>query len=244
MKMKLSAGILLLICTLAILSSCRQNRVKGKGNIETVSRNVPAFQGIKIQAPVNVNIKIVPGATPSISLKGYPNILEEIQTEVEGNTLRIYNDDLVHFSVNEDIIAEITVPTLNALAISGAADVDMLGMLNTTTFDLTVSGAGDVKMEGINAETFNAELSGAGNLEVRGGTVANAKYAVNGAGEIDAFPLQTRQASVSVAGMGDVDVSVSEKLDASVAGAGDINYKGQPQLTTSVAGAGSVQQVQ
>lgn len=240
MKTVYSIVLTLLLATFVL--SCKQNRVSGTGTIETISREVGSFEGIDIEAPIDAHITITEGAAPSIHLKGHGNVLQEIKTEVENGVLRIYKDDLIHFSNNEDIIAEITVPSINSLDLSGAADAELRGMLNTSSFKLSVSGAGDVKMDGINAEVFNSKLSGAGNLTINGGNVTKASYSVSGAGEIAAFPLQTKEATVSVTGVGDVELSVSDKLSASVAGAGDITYRGTPQLTTNITGAGSIEQ--
>lgn len=239
MKNRYIAGTFLLILVM-VAASCRQNKVKGTGTIETQSRDVTAFSAIKIEAPVDVKIKFVAGTTPGIQFKGYPNVLKEIKTEVESGVLRIYNDDLIHFRNNEEIAAEITVPTLNALTISGVSDVDMQGKLVTGGFDIVVVGAGDIIIESINADALNVTLSGAGNLQVKGGEVNKVNYEVTGAGEIASFPLQCKEATVTVTGMGDVDISVADKLDASVTGAGDINYKGHPSLNTRITGAGSV----
>ncbi len=226
-----------LMCT-----SCKQNRIEGQGKIETLDRTTGSFSGLKIEVPLTANIKIQEGALPRIQLKSYPNILEEIKTEVDNGVLRIYKDDLVHFGHKDEVTAEITVPTLNSLRISGAADVNMTGQLHTPKFNLVVSGAGDVKLDYLKADVFNATLSGAGDLEVNGGEVNRVVYAVTGAGEITSFPLQCSEAKVSVTGMGDVELSVTDKLDATVTGAGDINYKGHPQLSTNITGAGSVQE--
>jgi hypothetical protein len=240
MKARYITMIPVLLLLMVIVSSCRENRIEGKGTVETQNRNITSFSGIEIAAPVTVKIKIVEGSTPGIQLKGYPNVLKEIKTDIENGKLHIHTNNLVHFINNEEIIAEITAPTLNTLIISGASDVDIEGKLVTNIFELVVSGAGDIKMQSINSGVLNATLSGAGNLQINGGEVNSLNYTVTGAGEISSFPLLSKEATVSVTGMGDVDISVADKLDATVTGAGDINYKGHPSLSTHITGAGSI----
>jgi hypothetical protein len=223
------------------LSSCKRKKTEGKGEIKTETRGVTSFATIDLSTSVTAVIVVDPAAQPSVTLKGYANILELIKTEVTNGTLKVYTDDLVHFRSDKDVVAEITVPSLQALEISGASDATIKGPLTAEKFNLEVSGAGDVVIENMTANTFEAELTGAGQLEVKGGSVNKLAYDVTGAGDISTFPLQSKTAEVTVTGMGDVELSVSDALDASITGAGDINYKGHPQLTTNITGGGSIE---
>lgn len=229
-----------LVIASATFISCKRNVTKGKGESGTETRTVGSFSTIQIEAPIKAVIKVDSAAQPSFELSGYNNLLKLVKTEVRGNTLRIYVDDLVHIDSDRDVLATITTNSLANLEISGAAEAEIQGNVTAQNFDLEVSGAGDVTIDNITANTFTANMSGAGDLDIKGGSVTKAVFDVTGAGEVTAFPLAARQVVANVTGAGDIEVNASEKLDADIAGAGSIRYKGHPAITQSIAGAGEI----
>jgi hypothetical protein len=232
--------ILALVVTSVTFISCKRNVTKGKGESDTETRTVGSFSIIQIEAPIKAIIKVDSSASSSFALSGYSNLLKLIKTEVKGNTLRIYVDDLVHIDSDKDVLATITTNSLANLEISGAAEAELHGNITAQNFDLEVSGAGDVTIDNITANTFTANMSGAGDLDIKGGSVTKAVFDVTGAGEVTAFPLAAKQVVANVTGAGDVEVSASEKLEADITGAGSIRYKGKPAITQSIAGAGEI----
>jgi hypothetical protein len=232
------------------LTACRQSSVKGKGEVVTEAREVQTFNGVDIGGPLDARITIDASAPPSLVLKGQKNLLAHIKTEMHGNMLRIYHDGPItkHFTFtlfsnskhNEDIIAEITVPSLTALSISGAGDAKIKGVINTEDFNLDVSGAGDIDIDELNANNLTTTLSGAGDLTVSNGKVNIADMKISGLGDINAKRLDCNTVNASVSGAGDMDISVTEKLDVHISGLGDVTYKGNPAVTSSISGAGSL----
>lgn len=236
-------GLVLLSALIFSLSSCKRNRTIGEGEIKTETRNTGSFTSVDLATSLKAIITVDPASQVSVQLKGYQNILKLITTEVVNGKLVIDTDDLIDFDSDKDVIAEITVPSLSALEISGTADAEIKGTVSGDKFNVLVSGAGDVTIDAVTADVFDVKLTGAGELNVNGGSVNKLAYKVTGAGEISSFQLQSKEATVKVSGMGDVELSVSDKLDASITGAGDVNYKGHPQLSTKITGGGSIEEV-
>jgi hypothetical protein len=231
-----------LVMLVAVCASCKRKVVKGEGNMQTEQRNVSAFNAIDIDMPLKAKIHIVNTTNaPVLQIKAQKNLLDGVKTEVKNGVLRLYTDKLFHFSTDEDMIAEINMPQLLALTISGAGDADIDGNLAGESFELKVTGAGDVEIQNINTNKFTAKLSGAGNVTVKSGLVNQVDMRITGMGDINAYGLQGRAVAAAITGAGDIDITALEALNASITGAGDITYKGKPTVSSSITGPGSVE---
>lgn len=225
-----------LLAGLFLFSSCKENVVRGKGSLTTETRQVQSFD--KIIIDVAIDATIVVGGAHSMEIKAKENLHDHIKTEVNGTTLRIYNDDIIYN--RDDITATIHLPTISMLEINGAADAVVKGDVKGPNFELKVFGASEVDIEQVHVDSMSVNLSGASELKIAGGTAGAARYKVTGAGEIRANGVETKNATAKVSGAGEMDLFVTEKLDADITGAGEINYKGHPQITSDVTGAGEL----
>lgn len=221
-----------------LFSSC--GPMIGKGKILTQTRAVSSFSSIDIDAPVKSNITVNPSAQPSLTLNGYENILSIIKVRVEGNTLHIYTDNFLNLSSDKDVTAEITVPSLSSLSISGASDANINGNITGSDFTLHISGVGKVNIASVNVTNLSAHISGAGDVAISAGTIGTAVYQLSGTGSVSAFNVQTQQSSATVSGAGDIELNVQKSLDAHISGAGSISYKGHPVISSGVSGVGKL----
>jgi hypothetical protein len=237
----LSSALLLGFAALIVLTSCGRRIVNGSGEVTTIT---PAISGnvsrVDIGSSVDAKIHVQPGATPSVTLSGYKNLLDELTATVEGNTLRIQSRHSINFSTDKDIEAEITVGSLDELAIHGAADASIDGEINSNDLNIQISGAGDVDVDKVNVQQLTARISGAGNVAIKSGTATNAVYKVSGAGDVSTFNVQAENVTATVSGTGDIKVFATKTLDASVSGAGSVEYKGTPNVKSRTSGIGSV----
>ena len=133
-----------------LLSSCAHHVVIGSGKQTSEDRKVASFSKLDISTSIHAVITVQPGAQPSVTLNGYQNILNDIKTEVKDNTLRIYTEDDIQFSLNKKIEATITVPSLASISLSGAPDADVHGNINDSSFKLDISGAGNISIDNLN----------------------------------------------------------------------------------------------
>ena len=209
------------------LFSCGRRVVTGKGESATVNGNISGnFTAIDISAPLTAHVHVRPGVQAEVRFSGYKNLIDEIRTEVEDNTLHIENKHPIQFDTDKDVVADITVGSLSELGIHGAADADVDGEIAGSDFRLVISGAGDVSIDKVNVSNLDAKISGAGNVSIHSGTVGRAEYKVSGAGNISSFGVQANEVKAKVSGTGDIEVYAVKSLDAKVSGAGTIQYKG------------------
>lgn len=225
-----------LFCISVLFFSCKEEVVRGKGNMTTEGRTLQQFDKIIIDITADATIEV--GKPHAVEVKAQSNLMEHIKTEVTGNTLRIYNDGII--INNSDMEVAIQVPSLTALELKGAADVRTTGDIKGTDFKLEVLGASEIDIDELHVDNLDVKLSGASELQINRGVVGKAKYKVTGAGEIRAEAVETKDVAARVSGAGEMSLFVTEKLDADVTGAGEISYKGHPQITSDITGAGEL----
>jgi len=234
-------GAVLGFAMVVLFTSCGRRTVNGGGEVTTVTPNVSGnVSRIDIGSSVNAKIHVQPGAAVSVTLSGYKNLLDELTTTVEGNTLHIKGKHSINFSTDKDVEATITVGSLDELAIHGTADATIDGEINSNDLNLEITGAGDVDVDKVNVKQLTARISGAGNVNINSGTATNATYKVSGAGDVSTFNVQAENVTASVSGTGDIKVFASKTLDASVSGAGSVEYRGSPNVKSKTSGIGSV----
>lgn len=234
-----------LLCA-ALCSWQTSKKLKGKGAIITSDRQTESFGAVTIEFPLQANITIQPGATPHVRLSGYENILPRIITHVRKNTLYISFEDDGPWSVTNDkkTIADIIVPSLSALHMSGAASADIMGRIEEKEFQLSLSGATDATINDISADRLFMDISGASNVDVKRGSVQKVTFGVSGAANVNAFGLTAGSAVTDISGSATAKVNATNEIDLDVSGTADVIYKGHPKVIhRSVSGVASVHTV-
>ncbi|MDH4177133.1 MAG: DUF2807 domain-containing protein [Thermoleophilia bacterium] len=189
--------------------------IRGSGVPASESRQVAAFTSVDLLGAADVTITI--GAEQSVTVETDDDLISRVQTNVERDTLRIENDGRLDTDLGIDVA--IVVPTLEAV---------------------TLSGAGDVTIEGLSGSSLDIALNGAGSVEAAG-AVEQLDVAINGAGTAGLANLAARDVDVVVNGTGAADVQAIQSLSATVNGVGTITYTGNPKhVDTSTPGVGSI----
>ncbi|HEU5439598.1 MAG TPA: head GIN domain-containing protein [Ktedonobacterales bacterium] len=193
-----------------------ENVTVGSGNVKTETRQVSGFNALEFSGFGEMTIQQT--GTESLSVTAEDNILPLITTTVSGQTLRIGGPSGQIIRPTRSVTYALTVKDLKAL---------------------TLSGAGNITVSGIQTDALRVVLSGAGKLTVSG-TAPRQEVTLSGTGAYEAGDLTSNTASVTVSGAGRARVNVRDTLDATVSGVGSIVYLGDPAVTQHVTGAGSV----
>src|SRR5258708_22118798 len=114
------------------------------------TRNVGSFTKIAFRVPGKLILK--QGSPQSVVLEGDKEILEKIDTDVDGNKLSIGRESKFRFmdwnwSDKDKITVYVTVTNLEALNVSGSGDVAGSGKFSTNDLELKVSGSGSLDIE-------------------------------------------------------------------------------------------------
>ena len=232
--------------TTACMSPFQPRLVRGSGDVIVEGRDVSGFDKILVEGAGR--IILTQGDKESLTIETDDNLMEYIRVEVKGDTLEIGFEDNVVFSSGRGRIAldptdgfifRISVIDLQAISVSGAADIEM-EKIKTDQFDITLSGAGQVSVDDLDASNLNVLVSGAGDVNLAG-RVDNQVVRLSGLGRYQAFNMESQEASITISGAGGANVWVIESLDVSISGAGDVKYYGDPSVTPSISGVGRIQ---
>jgi hypothetical protein len=208
------------VAVAVVLAGCMGERGSGVQKDET--REVPAFTEIELDGAYALKLTVDKSATTPVTLhlSGDDNLLPLVLTEVEGDKLHVHSDKMLAPDV--PLVLTATVADLKALSINGACE----GTIN-----------------GLDNESLTAEVNGAGELTISGRT-GTFTADLNGAAELKAKELQAESVTATINGAGDATICASKSLKVEVNGAGDVKYYCNPaDVKQEVNGAGDVQKM-
>jgi Putative auto-transporter adhesin, head GIN domain len=217
----LSALVLLVAAGVVLLArhdprdGSTSSNVRGSGVAATQLRELPAFASIDLAGTNSVVVHV--GGRQSLVVHADDNLIEHVTTDVRSGKLVIA--DAGSFSARTPMRVEVSVPTLDAV---------------------TLSGDGLITVDTVSARHFRAQLPGSGVLHASG-TADTLDAKLGGSGDLQLQDLTARAATVAVSGSGRLQVRATAALDASVSGSGAILYSGDPrEVTRSVTGTGAI----
>lgn len=193
----------------------RFNNLQGSGKRETQKRQITPFTSISTEGAFS--IEIVCQRDLSLEVEADDNVLPLVTSEVSSNVLRLSNKG--GYSTVEPVKFRISVPNLEGLS---------------------VSGAGNINIKGMNNDKFEIDADGAPTINVSGSTKMVDIHS-NGAGKINTNSLNAARAVVNSNGATQVELDVDEQLDVTVNGPSSVTYKGDPVVNKNVNGPGKVE---
>jgi hypothetical protein len=194
------------------------------------SRQVSGFNAVASAGPFNVHIKL--DGNESVKVDADADIINDIETVVEGNTLNIRFKD--HHNRHNDVHkAEVYVEarSLNELTNSGSGSVKVDGTISAGNFKAILSGSGNISTS-VKAEDIHAVISGSGSIKLSGST-SNANLIVTGSGEIEAKGLKTSSVTAVITGSGNVYIEAEKSVSAHITGSGSVVYSGNASIINS-----------
>jgi len=225
--------------------------IRGTGNIVEKDFNFKDFQNIEISSNFSFDVKR--SDAYSIKISARENIMERVEVEQTGNTLKIRL--LPGSYSNTGLKADITLPEIKRLVVSGASRGTLKGFNSNEDFDTVVSGASSVDID-IQTGSASTEVSGASKItgslkatsvrfEISGasrcdltGSAEKAVINISGASQANLEDFVIQDADLDVSGASRTTVKVQRTLNVDVSGASSVEYLDNPDLgTVSVTGA-------
>jgi hypothetical protein len=189
--------------------------VPGSGVAATDSRTVPPFTAVDLAGSNHVTIHV--GEKQAVVVEADDNLIDLVTTEVRSGTLVLGTNG--SFTTKHPMTVEVTVPTLDAVLLSGS---------------------GVVTVEGVGAEQLTVRVPGSGLLRVSG-TAERLDVSLSGSGDVQLQDLVARDVVATLSGSGRLQVHATGSLDASLPGTGVIVYAGDPgNVTRNVTGTGAI----
>ncbi|HUX95890.1 MAG TPA: head GIN domain-containing protein [Bacteroidales bacterium] len=205
---------------------------------EKETRNLKGFTKVSFGVPGNLYIRF--GSDFKVVLEADKDFLSEIETEISNGKLVIRRDRWSNFN-NKKVVINITMPSLEALSVSGSGQAEVVDALKAGSLNLGVSGSGRVFLNDISAESLDGRISGSGDIILKGnGSVNNGDISISGSGKYTGESVKIDQADISISGSGSCLCHVTGRLEAHVSGSGNVTYLGNPKVDARVSGSGRV----
>jgi Putative auto-transporter adhesin, head GIN domain len=180
-------------------------------------RNVGEFHAIEIDSSTPIAIDVQVGPAIRVEVSGDPDVVARVETRVRDGRLVVGTRDALHPQTKTHVT--ITVPRLDAVAITGIGSIDATGV-TAPSFAVSIGGTGSIKLAGASD---------------------GAAYQIGGTGDIDAKNFALKTATVAMAGTGHLALTASDAVQIAVHGVGDVDVFGHPKsVSKSISGVGHV----
>jgi hypothetical protein len=209
-------------------TACAQDR-------DRQTREVGAFTRLSVGVPGTVHLR--QGSEHSVEIEARPDVLDQIETRVDGGTLEVEDEDDWSWG-DRDVDVYITMPTIERIGIAGSADVVGETPIEGDAIELATAGSGGATLD-VRAEALNVRIVGSGTMRLSG-TSGRVDAKILGSGDLEGRDLETEEAEIQVMGSGDTELHVTGTLSVRVLGSGDVLYRGRPEVDSSILGSGDV----
>lgn len=204
-----------------ILESGRSDEeaVELSGSRVERSFEVGSFSRIEVKGGWEVDVRA--GNPAAVSVTADEALMDELTVEASGGTLTLGSESW-NFGRDARLSAEITVPSLDAVSVSGGVDGTISGF-SGSSLALDISGAADIDGTDNSYERLNVTVEGAADVDFADSRAVNAEVRLDGAGNIE----------LTMAG---------GELTGRIGGVGSVTYGGEvSREAVAVEGVGSVE---
>lgn len=223
--------VLLLTIGTLLLTGC------ASGPYQSREEDVSGFDRIQIETFGEFLIE--QGEDESLSIEAPRDYLRYVEVKVESGTLIIGTRRGYFGPPVRRATFTITVKDLEEISLSGAGAIKIYG-LDTKDMYINLTGAGSIEIDDLQAENLGVNLSSAGAVIVAG-SVEKQEVNLSGVGSYEAGDLQTDETRIILSGAGSAILWVEEDLDVKISGVGSVAYYGDnPEVHQQITGLGSV----
>lgn len=221
------------------LTAC-QGLIVGNSEVITETRDVSGFNHIDVSGNGNAVIRF--GEDYALEIEAESNLMDYLTSDVRGDELVLGIADQVGINATRPITYTITLPTLEAIDLSGNSSavvpdavldgtfsLDLSGAsearfdaLTVTALAIELSGSSDVTIATLSADSLDMDLGGSSNLRVNGGEVTTTQLDLSGSSDYNAPNLISQSVTGRASGSSDVTVNAPDTLDIETSGSSDV----------------------
>jgi hypothetical protein len=217
------ASIILAACTLG----GNAITIVGSENVVTREEDLGGFD--KLSASHSFQLQVSQGEAYRVVVRADDNIMDYIVVKKNGNTLEIGLDPKHNYGLhNVTLEAEVTMPALTEIGLSGSSDAIVSGFASTETFNADLSGSSSLRGD-LEAGDASFQLSGSSSV-VLTGSAGDAEIDASGSSDIDLSAFPVDDANVNASGSTTVTIQPRGRLDVDASGASHVYYLGDPTL--------------
>ena len=230
--------------------------VVGSGNLETREMDFGNFTELDVSHAFDV--EVTRGDSYQVSITVDDNLWDYVDVHQTGQTVYIGLKG-VHAFANVHLEADVTMPELRGLTLSGACDGEVSGFSSAEPLDIDLSGASSLSMDNLVAGDMEFKVSGAskasgsieiadGDFQVSGagtieleGSANNVSIEASGASRAKLADFPVNDATVDLSGASTATVNASGTIDADLSGASHLDYMGDATLgSVETSGASTI----
>ena len=173
------------------------------------------------------DVEITKGAKDEIRLETNGFDLSKVITEVDGDRLEIKLEKGNYKNV--DLKVFITVRELESVGNGGSGNMKINSDFGANSFNIGLSGSGNISAKNINAEKLSIGMSGSGNVSILGGQAESADIGQSGSGDFDGINFTADAVKIGKSGSGTTSIGVNDALTVGASGSGNVYYRGDPE---------------
>ena len=218
---------LVLVVLVALLVSCTPVTISGSGNVVTQEEAITRFD--KVDASQSFEVDISQGEAYSVIIRVDDNVLPHLQVVKQGDALKIGLKPGQVYSIQKATMqAEVIMPELTGLDLSGASHATISGFESTKDLIVDLSGSSSLRGD-IEAGSASFDLSGSGDVTLTG-SAGDVAIDASGSSDVDLTDFPVADANINASGSSRVTVNPSGRLDVDATGASDVYYLGSPTM--------------
>jgi hypothetical protein len=203
--------------------------VAGSGRAETRSFDLAGFN--RVEGANAFQMSIQQGDEFSVKVTADDNLWDRLDISQSGQTLRVGLKPGM-FVTRAQLQANVTMPALTGLGLSGAAHATLRGFRDPAPqLSLSASGASQIDGE-MNGGATTIDLSGASRIVPQGAS-QSVLVSASGASTADLTNFPVDRADVRLSGASNATVPVKSSLDYDLSGASNLTYTGSPTVGRS-----------
>jgi hypothetical protein len=223
--------ILFLILIIALLSACtlatERVTIEGSGDIVTQEEELGRFD--EVRASHSFQLRVQQGEEHRVIVRVDDNVLAYLLVEKDGDALQIGLDPDHNYNMkNATLEAEVTMPALAGLILSGSSDATITGFTSNGTFNAELSGSSSLRGD-VDTGDATLDLSGSSSAALNG-SARDLEIDVSGSSDIDLSAFRVSDTRVEASGSSTVTIHTSGRLDVDASGASHVFYLGEPTL--------------
>ena len=199
--------------------------IKGNGNVVEETRKVKEFDEIRVSRGMNVYIS--QGDETKVIVKADENLLDAIETRIEGNTLKVTSNQNIRRATTKKVF--VTTPNISMIKTTAGSNVYSETVIISRNLDLLSSAGSNMKLK-VNADNLSVSVSAGSNIKLEGKSESFSGKATSGS-NLKAEELITKNSEASVSSGANIWIHTKNDFEGHASSGGNIFYYGNPETT-------------
>ena len=204
-----------------------------KDQLQTREYLQPAYSGISIQVPADVEIR--PSSRDFVTVTAEPKVLAALKLSVRSGVLTIDSTSFQTVLPIKILVEGTQIKSLTART-SGTITVRNL---STERFVLVSDSSADISLLGLNCDFLKLDISGSESIRISG-KAKSFELKSDGSSEIDASTLAAQTVVATVSGASTAQVNAITDLRAVASDSASIKYRGSGRIKKQVSDAADI----